>query len=121
MPLAFDHTSCAANTTDSLSVTVLDILVALFKIARESSREENRVDPELCVQQWHVAVYLCELVYAEVTFREVFVISREIVRAAGASECPSGGNLQGRRGERKKYTSRHIKVEKPVFTHLFSH
>ena len=97
MPLAFDYFLRATNTTDSLAVTVLDILVALFKIAGESSLEENRVDPELCVQQRHVAVYLSELVYAEVTFRKVFVISREIVRAAGTSECPSGGDLQGRR------------------------
>ena len=99
-------------------MTVLDILVALFKIARESSLEENRVDPELCVQQWHVAVYLCELVYAEVTFGKVFVISREIVRAAGTSECPSGGDLQGTGGRRgrgwRQRESRHIKVEELV-------
>ena len=88
---------------------VLDILVALFKIAGESSLEENRGDPELCVQQWHVAVYLSELVYAEVTFRKVFVISREIVRAAGASECPSGGDLQGREGGWDRGTGREYK------------
>ena len=78
-------------------MSVLDILVALFKIAGESGLEENRVDPELGVQQWHVAVDLCELVYAEVTFRKVFVISRQIVWAAGAPECPPGSDLPERR------------------------
>ena len=91
-------------------------MVALFKIAGESGLEENRVNPELGVQQWHVAVDLCELVYAEVTFRKVFVISRQIVWAAGAPECPPGGDLPGRREREYQY----IGTDKLVFTMLFT-
>ena len=55
----------------------------------------------------------------------MFVISREIVWAAGTSECPSGGDLQGRRegrvgqgdGERVQV---HVGTLNMLFTLMYS-
>jgi len=56
---------------------------------RQSSFEQDRVDPVLCEQQWHVAIDLDEEVHALVALLKVSVIAGQCVGAAWAAEGPA--------------------------------
>ena len=56
---------------------------------RQSSFEQDRVDPVLCEQQWHVAIDLDEEVHALVALLKVSVIAGQRVGAAWAAEGPA--------------------------------
>ena len=56
---------------------------------RQSSFEQDRVDPVLCEQQRHVAIDLDEEVHALVALLKMSVIAGQCVGAAGAAEGPA--------------------------------
>ena len=60
---------------------------------RDPGLEEHRVDPELGVQQWSVAIHFREKVDALVSLLKVGRVIEKCGRAAWASERPPGGHL----------------------------
>lgn len=62
-------------------------------VVRKASLKEDRVHPELRVEQRHVTVHLDEEVDALVAFMEVRVVVRQCLRTAGTAEGPTRRHL----------------------------
>lgn len=62
-------------------------------VVRKASLKEDRVHPELRVEQRHVTVHLDEEVDALVALVEVRVVVRQCLRTAGTAEGPTRRHL----------------------------
>lgn len=71
----------------------LNELEAFGLVVRKASLKEDRVHPELRVEQWHVTVHFDEKVDALVALVEMRVVVRQCLRTAGTAERPTRRHL----------------------------